>query len=489
MASGYGYLIDDNATKWLTYWIAEYARGNIRIHVDRNNGRFARTSQEAYDNMLTLYKILSDENTGCYKAYGGTVGVAYAQDVVCGTPAMIRDFIIKSKMRPRQGHGEADLIDGCGSDVHGTTVICGQGGVDINKLKAKTCLMTSIAGLMGVIEVVSGYNPFFHTQDYIDMQGYYSYSGDKYYSMDPTTTYTYSKTDRYGVGNYSLANKVWTPYTYCNYWTNGINNVNMGTEAQMRNCKYGIIGLLMPYSCSCYAYGRKFNPQNNPSTVMLTDGDEINFIEQILYDICGLPTKDMIWTKSNSGFTYYLPWGLSNGNITEARTDYVKFNGQSSWLYDYNQRIFNNTFEYDWNHWNGGYTKRELSNIVCRSGDLEVYDPDDDLFTTWNPFRNASGGFIAGVGVDPPWTNHIIDLADYQYLPWWASSIRNQPEAAAVQLINSIDTWGIGYWTTARIQQAREAARYWYDRFGGPGDTEGIKFAGKTNYNYTVMNA
>lgn len=488
MAYGYMQQINSNYVKGLPYWINQFALGNIKIHADRTLGaRYSRTSQEAYDNMLTLYTILSDDNTGCYDARL-IDGVAYVDDLVCGTPGTIRDFIIKSKIRPSQSGGSG-LTDGCGSDVtHGTTTICGQGGVDINKLKAKTCLMTSIAGLMGIIEVVSGYNPFFYTQDYIDMQGYLSAGGDHYYSMDGTTTYTYSQTDRYNVTNYSLNNIVWTPYDYCNYWTNGVSNYNMGSEAQMRNCKYGILGLFIPYSCHCYSYGRKYNPQNNPSIVRLTDGDLINYIEQILYDICGLVINDTAWMTVASQFTEALPWGLSNGNVRNPKINYTKFNGQSGHLTYYNERIFNNNFTYDFNHWNGQYTKRELSNIVCDYGELEAYNNRTGNYDSYVPTDNHMGGFIAPITTDPPWSNRLISLSDYQYLPWWASGIRNQPEAAAVQLINSIDTWGAGYWTAEKIQQAREAARYWYDRFGGPGDDEGIKFAGKTNYNYVIMN-
>ena len=488
MAFAYGEQLQVSGIHWLTYWINEYGKGNIKIHVGRNNERYARTSQEAYDNMLTLYTILSDEKTATYYAYSPGGGLAYCRDLVCGTPAAIRDFIMKSKMRPASGGSGSSFPNACGSDAHGTTAICGQGGIDINKVKAKTCLMTNIAGLMGVIEVVSGYNPFYHTQEYIDLQGYYIYDGDKYYNMDPTATEAYSKTDRYGAAHYSLSNVVWTPYTYCNYYTNGLSNTNMGTEAEMRNCKYGLLGLLMPYSCSCYSYGRKFNPQNNPNYVMMTDGDPINFIEQVLYDICGMIDYDLAWSTNSSDFLYYLPFGLSNGNITQTRTDYVKYNGNNAHLFNYNNKIFNNRFQYNWNHWNGQYTKREFSNIVCGNRDLVAYNMRTGNDDYYQARYNYTGGYIEALLVDPPWGNKLNSLYDYQYLPWWATGTRNRPEAAAEQLINSIDTWGNGFWTPEKKQQAKEAARYWYDRFGGPSDDEGLTFQGKTNYNYTIMN-
>ena len=489
MAYGYGQEMDENRVTWVTQWINAYGAGDIKIHVDRNNARYSRTSQEAYDNMLTLYKILSHSNTATYYAYA-TGGKAYCRDLVAGTPAAIRDFIIKSKMKIA-GSGGTDVLDGCGSDIHGTTIICGQGGIDINKYKAKTCLMTNIAGLMGVIEVVSGYNPFYHTQEYLDLQGYYLYNGDKYYSMDPSNTgnlsKNYSKTDRYGAAYHSLDNVVWTPYTYCNYWTNGLRDTNMGTEAEMRNCKYGILGLLMPYSCSCYSYGRKFNPQNNPNYVMVTDGDEINYIEQILYDICGLISYDLAWSTNTNDITSYLPFGLSHGNITQTRTKYKKYDGVNVDQYNENRRIFNNQFQYNWNHWNGMYNKREFSNIVCGNRELLAYNERTGNYDYYQARYNYNGGYIANQLVDPPWSNRVNDLADYQYLPWWATGLRDKPEAAAVQFINSIDTWD-GYWTSVRIQQAKEAARYWYDLFGGPSADEGLTFQGKTDYNYTVMN-
>lgn len=484
MAYAYGERLNINNIRWLTYWINEFGLGNIKIHVDSTGGRYARTSQEAYDNMLTLYTILSDEKTATYFAYATDSSTAYCRDLVSGTPAAIRDFIIKSKFKT-SGSSGSGLYAGCGSDIHGTTTICGQGGVDINEYKAKTCLMTNIAGLMGVIEVVSGYNPFFHTQEYIDLQGYYAYDGYNYYNMDPTETETYSLTDRYNAANYSLAGKAWTPYTYCNYWTNGLSNTNMGTEQEMRNCRYGILGLLMPYSCSCYSYGRKYNLAN-PNAVRLTDGDPINFIEQILFDICGFITYDLAWSTNQSDFTNWLPFSLSNGNITAVRTEYVKHGGQSSTLYNYNQRIFNNRFERQWNHWNGMFTKRDFSYIL--PGGLLVYNKRTESYETYT-HRGANGnGYIAGLSLDPPWSNVITDLTDFQYLPFWATGIRNQPETAAVQIISSIDTWGYSYWTPEKIQQAKEAARYWYDLFGGPGDAEDVAFQGKTNYNYTIMN-
>lgn len=492
MAFAYMTPLNASGIYWVKRWVNQYGLGNIKIHVNTTNTRYARESQEAYDNMLTLYTILSDENTATY--YATMVdGVPHCRDIAAGTPGAIRDYIIKSKFRP-SGSSGGGVLDACGSDVHGSTVICGQGGIDINRLKSKSCLMTNIAGLMGIIEVVSGYNPFYHTQEYIDMQGYALYDGKRYYDMDPTGpgmfSKTYSKTDRYNAVNYSLADKVWTPYEYCNYYTSGITNVTMmGTEEQIRNCRYGILGLYIPYSASCYSYGRKFNPQKNPNYVYLTDGDPINFIEQILYDICGLVSYDLGWsTNWSTNIAQYLTFGLSHGSQLSTRTKYVQYNGTSVDQYnDGGQQYFNNVLTGDFCRWNGLYTKRDISDIM---GNPIVYNPVSDSYVTYSKPNVSPDGekYIANYGVTPPWSNVITDLSDYQYLPWWATGTRNQPEAAAVQLINSIDTWDSTYWTNERIQQAREAARYWYDRFGGPSGDEGIVFQGKTKYNYTIMN-
>lgn len=495
MAFAYNEILDTSRIYWVKWWISKYARGDIKIHVDRTTGaRFARTSQEAYDNMLTLYTILSDTDTATY--WGRIAGNDIkCKDLIAGTPGAIRDFIIKSKIKPRSSG--SDLMPGCGSDVHGTTTICGQGGVDINKLKAKTCLMTNIAGLMGVIEVVSGYNPFFHTQDYLDMQGYYLYAGGKYYNYDPTDQQNYSVTDRYHTANYSLDNIAWTPYEYHNTYTNsGLGDNPMGTEDQMRNCRYGILGLLLPYSCSCYSYGRKYNPNNNTYYVNVTDGDPINYIEQILYDICGLAAWDAGYTTASANsFRNWVAFGLSNGGNdgTWTETDYVDYAGVSKTCRNHNRGLrFNGTTVWDFSHWNGMNTKRDFSSVVCNNNDLVIWDPSYNNFVAYTRdiYNNKRGAYTAAPMQVPSWGNNkVLDLLDYQYLPWWATGTRNKPEAAAVQFINSIDTWGLDYWTPEKIQQAKEAARYWYDRFGGPGDAEGIKFAGKTNYNYTVMNA
>lgn len=486
MAYAYGETVNPSNVRWTRYWIRQYADNNIKIHVDSTGGRYARTSQEAYDNMLTLYTILSDENVATYWADTNAV----CKDLIAGSPAAIRDFIIKSNIKIRQQ--SQGLITGCGSDTHGTITICGQGGVDINKYKAKTCLMTNIAGLMGVIEVVSGYNPFFHTQEYIDLQGYYTYFGDNYYNWDPTDTNNYSITDRYNTSNYSLSGKIWTPYTYKNTRTNsqGMGNIAMGTNDQMQNCRYGILGLLTPYSCSCYSYGRKYNPNNDPSIIRITEGDPINYIEQIIYDICGLAAYNTAYiTASPINFRNWVPFGLSNGGNSMAytETDYIHYNGQSKTVHNENNFLWLNGDDYNRvSHWNGLYTKRDFSSIVCDNNELTI--GQNNVTYNRDQYINGNGSYVASIGSFPPWSSKVINLADYQYLPFWATGTRNKPETAAVQIINSIDTWNINYWTPEKIQQAKEAARYWYDLFGGPGDAEDVAFQGKTNYNYTIMN-
>ena len=414
----------DNETIFNVWsWVRSLEIGNITIHVDRNNARFARTSQEAYDNMLALYKILSNEKTAVYKAYtsGGT---HYCDRIVCATPAAIRDYIRKLE----SGSSQNPEYALCGTDVHQSTVICGQGGVDINKVKAKSCLMVNIAALMGVIEVVSGYNPFFHTQEYLDLQGYYLYNGGKYYSNDPTNagvlSQTYSETDRYNSNIAALNGLVWTPYEYRNYWTNGINNYNMGTLAEMKNCRYGLLGLLTPYSASCYAYGRKYNPNNDPSTVRITQGHEVNFIEQVLYDICGFISQDVVWSTTESSLYPYQTFGLANGNRIYSKVNYVNRQGQNANLNNYNRLVFQNQITDAWNHWNGLYTKRESIDIIR-----------DEI----TPFYDD--GYISGLNLDPPWSTRIRSLSDYQRYPWWTTGTKGHPEAAVMGLISSIDTF------------------------------------------------
>ena len=119
MAFAYSEKLIGADIRWTKYWINQYVQGNIKIHVNRNNTRYARTSQEAYDNMLTLYTILSDTHTGTYLSSIDD----YCLDLLAGTPGTIRDFIIKSKIRPKSdGHGGidgSDIYTSCGSDAHG----------------------------------------------------------------------------------------------------------------------------------------------------------------------------------------------------------------------------------------------------------------------------------------------------------------------------------------------------------------------------------
>jgi len=474
----------------IAYWINQ----GRSISTGGSSEKFARTSQAALNNVTLLHDMWFDADCGLYclgswqrEDSQGRQGYMVA-GLHAGTPATIQDFIYKTLKRTPPP-SQAVCQTGIGSP--GNEGLFDSGG-----------LLSAFCGLLGYIEVKSGYNPFFadgcigyqKTQNAAFFQGISNYSASIPYLYtgirSPLSWYNYNTTKVrgvpfplpmiYGYGTGSARQYI-TRYPL----------LNLTTNQKRREYNYGLLGLVEPTSFLYgYSKGREYAILNSSYQVTengQTDGDAINLIEQFFMDIVG-----SIWSASlrypdytNGNYQEYSgspSAALFNNDINRmlnqglgtpryGSNDYASLGsgrGPQVYSYDWGYGGFNNVYKIQ--IWNGNatgrsfsrgcFTRQDLGNIIA-----PYMPPFDGLYSeAWATDNNAS-----------EYTNLMTTYGQesgitfpYFQMPWCITG-GDTPEQSALDCVNSIETWKRSLWTASMITQAQEAARYWYNYFGGSG--------------------
>lgn len=435
------------------YYIQKIMSGAYTLHAStiqttgNNDTRYARTSQEASDNARLIFDILMDPDVASYELFNGVVdkfwGGSFAASYYYhfgqgGTPAP--DIPTDPTLYGRcQAFIDNPLDVNCqaGNKQPGLYPASGNGSY-----------YTAICGLLGYIEVVSGYNPAHNLNHYAGI-----FNGIGLYpdtaTLTPPAIYTDNGFPRYpGVAQRPI--DITPNYDFPVQYDNGVSFtrpwiVRWNENYRQELMEYGILGLTCPVSVNGYSYQI---PVCYNSQKTITQGYYINLLEQIWFDILGLPRGN----------------GNSNGSIAEGRnSDHLRMRGLGIPYYSNGYSYFPFTaqggsiyynvtgsatsasspsvFENNWQYWNGNYTKRPFTRNMAEYGLFEKWGAENML---------------------PPFSTP----ADYENYPWCCMVQDGQPEQAALDCIHSIQTWReSSYWTAAKIQQAQEAARYWYNYF------------------------
>lgn len=471
----------------INYWIAQ----GRTISTGSTSQKFARTSQQALNNVQLLHDMWFDKDCGLYclgpwqqqDSHG--IGGFSVQGLYAGTPATIQDFIYKTLNRTPPA-SQAVCKTGIGSP--GNEQLFDSGG-----------LMSALCGILGYIEVKSGYNPFYDdgcirnqkTQDATFFQNISAFSAQipyKYTGVkNPWYWYNYSTTKTRGVA-FPL------PIIY-GYDQNSVRKyitrypqLTLTTNQKRREYNYGLLGLTEPVSFLYgYSKGRNYVVLDNNFSIIetgQTEGDEINLIEQFFMDILGAVWSNTLVTPNTAQQDYAAApsaqlWNndinrMQNAGLGTSRFGNVNYAdlgngfGTQVYSYDWGSGGFANVWQIQ--AWNGYYTGRSFAKGLFTNSDTQgiiaaYMPPFDGIYSEAWSSNNTSYQYTQlmqtyGNTGQVPFT--------YYQMPWCITG-GSTPEQSALDCINSIETWKKATWTTAQIAQAQEAARYWYDYFGGSG--------------------
>lgn len=444
------------------YYVNKIVAGDYTLHgmisttSNDNSYKYPRNSQEAHDNARLIFDILMDPDVASYYVQNGKVEAFWA-----GSPAAANYYNF--------GDGGSSLIVIPGITQPEATAACeafienplnpscqaGEKQPGLYPVSGNGNYYTAVCAILGYIDIVSGLNPWHSLNTYVLFDGIgsavnmgtqtppniYTQAGfsssDLNRFIDPTCEYDYPV-------QFDSAGSFMRPWI-----------VRWSPISRQQQMEYGLLGLTCPISINGYSRGIPLS-YNNAKT--RTTGNIINFLEQIWFDILGLPRAN----------------GNLNGNIQEGRSsDHLRMRGLGIPYYSNGygyfpftaaagNRYYNNvgsqtsasappTFENNWQYWNGTYTKRAFSRNMIEYRNAEKWGTENML---------------------PPFSTPT----DYEVYPWCIMTKDGDPEGAVLDLIHSIQTWRLStYWTAGKIQNAQTAARYWYNHFiaehkggGGP---------------------
>lgn len=452
MAFRYGDTFSQSGVHDIGYYVQKLMNGDYtlnggRVTTDNNNYHYSRTSVEAQQNARFIFDILMDPDVASYDVQGGTVEAFWAGSFAASyyynfgagqtpSPAIPTDPTLYGRC---QAFIDNPLDSACQAG-HYQPGLYPSGG--------NGSYYTAACALLGYIDVVSGFNPYHSIDHYAGIfdgigttdtasllppdiyvqNGFPQYPGIYQRLIDVTPNYDFPI-------QYDNSGGYWlTPWI-----------VRWLPSYRQNTMEYGILGLTCPVSVNGYSYHIP-DCENNVKT--RTTGNTINLLEQIWFDILGLPRAN----------------GNVNSTRTEGRTsDHLRMRGLGipyySNGYSYfpftataGSRYYNvtgsatsasspPTFESSWQYWNGTYTRRAFTRNMAEYGTDEKWGAENIL---------------------PPFTTPT----DYEVYPWCCMVQDNDPEGAVLDLIHSIQTWReANYWTTTLIQEAQTAARYWYNYF------------------------
>lgn len=474
----------------INYWINQ----GRTISTGSTSTKFARTSQQALNNVQLIHDMWFDKDCGLYvlgdwqrQDAQGRSGYMVA-GLHAGTPATIQDFIYKTLNRTPPA-SQAVCKTGIGSP--GNEQLFDSGG-----------LMSALCGLLGYIEVKSGYNPFYDggciskqkTLDTLFFQNIASFSTQLPY------LYTAVKTPWYWY-HYSTSKTRGVPFPLPAIYGYASNNVrkyitrypqlNLTTNDKRNHYNYGLLGLTEPQSFLYgYSEGRNYAILDSSYQIIesgQTQGDAINLIEQFFMDIIG-----SVWSNelrypepSNGNYQEYSgspAAALFNNDIDRmlnaglgspryGSKDYASLGsgfGPQVYSYDWGYGGFANVWEIQ--AWNGYYTGRSFMRGLFTNADVQgiiaaYIPPFDGIYSEAWSSTDTSYQYTPLMST---YGNTGNVPFSYFQMPWCITG-GSTPEQSALDCINSIETWKKADWTTAEIAQAQEAARYWYDYFGGSG--------------------
>ena len=472
----------------INYWLNQ----GRTISTGGTSQKFARTSQQALNNVLLLHDMWFDKDCGLYvlgpwqrednQGRSGNMVVG----LHAGTPATIQDFIYKTLDRTPPA----------------STAICktGIGSPQNEHLFDSGGLLSALCGLLGYIEVKSGYNPFYDDgciskQKTLDATFFQNISS---FSVSLPYLRTGIKSPWYWY-NYNISKTRGVPFPLPAIYGYASNNVrkyitrypqlNLTTSDKRWYYNYGLLGLTEPQSFLYgYSKGRNYAILDSNYSIIesgQTEGDEINLIEQFFMDIIGSVWSNELryaepddsnyqeYTASPSACLFnndsdrMLNAGLGSPRYGSNNfADLGNYRGPQVYSYDWGSGGFNNVYRIQL--WNGYYTGRSFMRGLFTNADLqgiiaaymppfdgiysEAWDSNDmsyiytDLMSTYGDTSNV------------PFT--------YLQMPWCITGGQT-PEQSALDCINSIEVWKKQLWTASMITQAQEASRYWYDYFGG----------------------
>lgn len=440
MALHKGDPISQASNRDISYYVGKVIDGTYNIHAqrattDNNDTRYARTSVEAQDNARLIFDMLMDPEIAEYYVDGGGLVAAFLQ----GSPAAAFDYNF--------GGGSANI-----------PTIGGNAGCTAGKNQAGNgSYYTAICAILGYIEVLSGYNPYHSIYHYTEFDGINT-SIDMGYTTPPASygavgfssaavrrrranegfipgTSPYPAYDKpaadFPLQYQPSSSHMYTPWRL--YLTPAIRQQEM---------EYGILGLTCPSSVNGYSYGINLCTGGVKTK---TGGDAITLLEQVWSDIMGMPylVNNGITDIKTPSRGLATPYGVG----AEEPYGYFPFSATGQYYEDWQGTLnYTKFFETEWQYWNGTYTGRSFIR------NLDELDPvGAATFERW--------GAIDAI---PPFTIPT----SYNPLPWVCTVTDGDTDGAILDLVNSIQTWRKSfYWTQARITQAQDAARYWYQYF------------------------
>lgn len=391
------------------------------------NQRFARTSPEAYANVLTMLSLWQN----------ATIGRTYA------IPAI----------EPVEYYGRLH------SSPAGSKLLS-YADYTIDNLKWENfcgrplceCDLSAFCGVIGAIEVLSGYNPLYRTNENI---GTYEvqYTGGGLIQEQIYVGYlsTYTKTEinvgeRYGLFMIPDATAVVPHDKYWGWWIN--------EATGMGNFEYQIFDY----------------------PVLVATGDQTKDYDDNVHNkimIGGLLCKAIRYGTEMPGVSNTINsrcGGSTPGMGLEVARQFIQ-------LFDA-VRTYDNYYLTPLAQVNETYGSFDLK----PQGVTTDHRPIWDYTVTGHPFQNSLPLVDNATGAPIDYSSPYPDVRkanqkNASIVPWTISRPVEQPEQCAEEFLDSFCNWYYDF-SIQEKAQAKAAARYWYDRLGGETQCEYLKRTG-----------